>query len=170
MSLRSGDSHPWYKQRWPWLLMAGPLAVIIAGVVTTWLAIVSNDGLVTDDYYKQGLAVNQSLQRDHFASSLGLNGDVMRAGGSVRLFIRANEEVVLPKALMFKMAHPTRAGHDQQIEMLQEGIGFYSGKLDETLGGRWLVSIEDPAGKWRLQGEWFTDSGEPLHLSAQTGK
>jgi hypothetical protein len=34
--------------------------VIVAGAVTVWLAVVSNDGLVTDDYYKQGLAVNQT--------------------------------------------------------------------------------------------------------------
>ena len=33
MTLRS-DNEPWYKQRWPWLLMAGPIAVVIAGAVT----------------------------------------------------------------------------------------------------------------------------------------
>jgi hypothetical protein len=86
MTLRS-DNEPWYKQRWPWLLMAGPIAVVIAGAVTVWLAVISNDGLVTDDYYKQGLAVNQTLQRDHQASSLGLEADVMRSGQSMRLFI-----------------------------------------------------------------------------------
>ena len=64
---------PWYKQRWPWLLIAGPAFVIIAGAVTVWLAVVSNDGLVVDDYYKQGLAVNQRLHRDQQASTLGFD-------------------------------------------------------------------------------------------------
>jgi hypothetical protein len=41
--------------------------VIVAGFITAWLAVISNDGLVTDDYYKQGLTVNQRLQRDHQA-------------------------------------------------------------------------------------------------------
>ena len=58
MTLQS-NNQPWYKERWPWILMAGPGLVIVAGVITVWLAVVSNDGLVTDDYYKQGLAVNQ---------------------------------------------------------------------------------------------------------------
>ena len=63
MILRS-NNQPWYKERWPWILMAGPALVIVAGIITVWLAVISNDGLVSDDYYKQGLAVNQRLQRD----------------------------------------------------------------------------------------------------------
>ncbi|MEQ1516273.1 MAG: FixH family protein, partial [Usitatibacteraceae bacterium] len=37
---------PWYRQRWPWLLMAGPAIVVVAGFVTLALAIQSSDGLV----------------------------------------------------------------------------------------------------------------------------
>ena len=87
MTLRSTDSNPWYKERWPWLLMAGPAIVVVAGFITAWLAVVSDDGLVADDYYKQGLAVNQRLQRDHYASQLGLRADVMRSGDQIRLLM-----------------------------------------------------------------------------------
>lgn len=54
--------------------------------------------------------------------------------------------------------------------MISEGQGFYSGKLAVGVSGRWLVSIEDPAGQWRLQGEWQADSEEPLRLVAKAGK
>jgi hypothetical protein len=77
MSL-SKDNQAWYKEPWPWILMAGPGIVIIAGFVTAWLAVTSNDGLVTDDYYKQGLTVNQRLQRDNAAGKLGLHADIIR--------------------------------------------------------------------------------------------
>ncbi|PKO38108.1 MAG: hypothetical protein CVU33_10080 [Betaproteobacteria bacterium HGW-Betaproteobacteria-6] len=140
----NNDSRPWYKERWPWFLMAGPGVVIVAGFVTLWLAVVSNDGLVSDDYYKQGLAVNQSLQRDHQAGSLGLQGDVMRSGSSLRLLLRADSDAGLPSEIVLKLAH--------------------------HVSGRWLVSIEDPAAKWRLQGEWQADSLEPLRLMARSGK
>ncbi len=169
MTLRS-DNQPWYKQRWPWLLMIGPGLVVIAGAITVWLAVISNDGLVTDDYYKQGLAVNQALERDHRAGSLGLQADIMRAGSGVRLLIRGNNDVVLPSAIDLKLAHPTRAGQDQTIVMASEGQGFYGGKITGEVVGRWLVSIEDPAGQWRLHGEWQADSVEPLRLMAQAGK
>lgn len=169
MTLRS-DNQPWYKDRWPWILMAGPVVVILAGIVTVWLAVSSNDGLVTDDYYKQGLAVNQRLQRDHQAASLGLHGDIMRSGLNVRLLLGAESKADLPASIVLKLAHPTRAGQDQLVEMHSEGQGFYTGKLSTGLAGRWLASIEDPAGQWRLQGDWLTDSEEPVRLVAKTGK
>lgn len=169
MTLQS-NNQPWYKERWPWILMAGPGLVIVAGVITVWLAVVSNDGLVTDDYYKQGLAVNQRLHRDHLAGSLGLSADVMRAGLNVRLLLRAEGAAKLPEAITLKLAHPTRAGQDQLVQMTSEGQGFYSGKLAGDIGGRWLVSLEDPAGEWRLQGEWYADADEPLRLAAKVEK
>lgn len=169
MSLRSARQ-AWYKEPWPWLLMAGPAVVIVAGVVTVWLAVISNDGLVTDDYYKQGLAVNQRLQRDHQASSLGLRADVMRSGLNIRLLLNADPATKLPNAIVLKLARPTQAGEDQSLQMANEGQGFYSGKLTTNITGRWLVSLEDPAGEWRLQGEWVADSDEPLRLMAKSGK
>lgn len=161
---------PWYKQRWPWILMAGPALVIVAGLATAWLAIVSNDGLVADDYYKQGLAVNQTLHRDQRAAHLGLHADVMRAGLNVRLLLGADLEPRLPSAITLKLTHPTRKGFDQEIPMNAEGQGFYGGKLAEPVSGRWHVSLEDPAGEWRLQGDWVADSDEPLRLVARAEK
>ena len=65
------DSLPWYKERWTWLLMLMPATAIVAGFITLWLAITSFDGLVADDYYKQGLAINQTLARAN-AGATGL--------------------------------------------------------------------------------------------------
>ncbi len=169
MTLR-GDSKPWYKEPWPWILMAGPAIVIVAGFITAWLAIISNDGLVTDDYYKQGLAVNQRLQRDHQAAELGLRADVMRSGNQIRLLLATEVSANLPDNLVLKLAHPTRAGQDQLVSMASEGQGFYGGKLAADISGRWHVSIEDPAGKWRIQGGWQADAEEPLHLSSRPMK
>lgn len=167
MILKSSDKQPWYKEPWPWILMTGPVVVIVAGIVTTWLAIVSNDGLVTDDYYKQGLTVNQRLQRDHKAAAMGLHADVMRSGTNLRLLVGATTDTRLPEVISVKLAHPTQAGQDQLVKMLSEGQGFYSGQMATEIAGRWIVSIEDPAGEWRLQGEWLADSGEALRLVAR---
>ena len=169
MTLRS-EVQPWYKQRWPWILMAGPAVVIVAGFITFWLAFTSNDGLVTDDYYKQGLAVNQQLKRDHAATDLGLHADLMRSGLNLRLLIGAESAAQLPEEITLKVAHPTRSGLDQAVKMVSEGQGFYGGKLAEEISGRWLLTLEDPAGQWRLHGEWLADSMEPLRLTAKAAK
>ncbi|MBV5267272.1 MAG: FixH family protein, partial [Burkholderiaceae bacterium] len=63
-------SLPWYREPWPWILMSGPFIVVVAGFITAYLAVISNDGLVSDDYYKQGLTVNQRTERDQRAITL----------------------------------------------------------------------------------------------------
>lgn len=165
-----GNKKAWYKEPWPWILMAGPGLVIVAGVITVWLAVVSNDGLVTDDYYKQGLAVNQRMHRDQRAGNLGLHADLMRAEANVRLLLGATAEIALPDMIVVRLAHPTRSGQDQLLQMKAEGQGVYSGQLVADIGGRWLVSIEDPAGQWRLQGEWLADSADPIRLESKFEK
>ncbi len=49
---------PWYKQFWPWFLIAVPLITLVMGGVLLKLAISTEDSLVVDDYYKEGKAIN----------------------------------------------------------------------------------------------------------------
>ena len=70
---------PWYREPWPWILMAGPFAVIVAGLFTAWMAVTRADPLVVDNYYKEGLAINQVIERDQAAAHGRLPG-----GGDVR--------------------------------------------------------------------------------------
>lgn len=170
MRLQTSDNQPWYKEPWPWILMAGPVLVIVAGIITTWLAIRSNDGLVADDYYKQGLAINQQLQRDERAGQLGLRGDLMRSGLALRVMLAGSAQMAQPETLTLRIAHPTRAGMDQNIELAAEGQGMFSGKLGADISGRWHVVLQDASGQWRLQGEWQADAMEPLRLAAADGK
>ena len=67
---------PWYREPWPWLLMLGPALVIVAGAVTVALAVVSDDGVIAEDYYKRGLAIDRVLARDARARELGLSARV----------------------------------------------------------------------------------------------
>ncbi|MBK8524717.1 MAG: FixH family protein [Betaproteobacteria bacterium] len=162
------NSKPWYREPWPWILMAGPAIVVVAGFITAWLAISSSDGLVDDDYYKQGLAVNQRMARSDAASGLGLAAEVVVGdnGLDLRLFLSAREAAVLPENLVFKTVHPTRAGADQSVLLKRDSAGLYVGRLTAALRGRWHVSLEDQERKWRLTGDWNTDKASTLQLPA----
>jgi len=70
MAIAKFDARPWYREPWPWIIIAGPASAVVAGVALLWLAIDSNDGLVVDDYYKEGLAINQVIRRDQAAFDL----------------------------------------------------------------------------------------------------
>src|SRR3954470_22021591 len=107
-------SKSWYREPWPWLLMSGPALVIVAGFYTLWLAIQSDDGLVADDYYKRGLAINQTLSRAQRAEQMALVGRVEFDGDSPQIRARlSGSGNGLPPVLRLRLVHPTQAVADQ---------------------------------------------------------
>jgi len=135
---------PWYRQRWPWLIMAGPLAVLVAGAVTTWIAFASADGLVAEDYYKQGMAIKRRLAREEAARRQGISAQVELSSQ-----IAVTLQGAAPEALFVHLAHATRAGHDVQLRLVPSG-GKYVADLPPLPPGRWRIVIEDPRGAWLI--------------------
>jgi hypothetical protein len=64
---RHPDFRPWYREPWPWVLIAIPALTIIACGVTLWLALANPDYLVVDDDQYQ--AVKADLQAQQQTSS-----------------------------------------------------------------------------------------------------
>jgi uncharacterized protein len=144
------NSKPWYREPWPWFLMSGPIIVIIAALVSAWIAIRSSDGLVTEDYYKQGLVAGETLTRSKRAVELGISAGMRLTDDQVqiRLTSRQGER---PAALNIMLSHPTRAGIDQKSVLKPSGE-VYVGKLNLPASGHWLVLVEDEAKTWRVMG------------------
>jgi len=44
-----GQDLPWYRQFWPWFIIALPAAAVIASFFTLWLALSNPDYVVVDD-------------------------------------------------------------------------------------------------------------------------
>jgi hypothetical protein len=159
-------AQPWYRHPWPWILMAGPATVVVAGVITAYIAFSTSDGLVEDDYYKQGLAVNQSVSRNQRADALGLQAEVVLSddGLLLRVLLRARDAAVFPPLLHLRITHPTRGGADQLVVLRSDRSGFYTGKLSAPLNGRWHVALEDGEREWRLSGDWTIGKQLTLQL------
>ena len=126
--------------------MAGPAAVLVAGAVTTWIAFASADGLVAEDYYKQGMAINRRLAREDAAQHRGIAATVHLQAGSVRVELRG----AAPEALFLHLAHATRAGHDVRLRLTPGPDGVYAAELPPLPAGRWRAAIEDARGAWRI--------------------
>jgi len=139
---------PWYREPWPWILMAGPAAVIVAGAVTVWLAVSSADGLVADDYYRRGLAINQEIRRDRAVLDLGIAASVEARNGVLR--VRLTGGRAAPEALLAQLVHATRAGHDQRLRLARVAPGIYEALLPALPAGRWRLVLEDPRREWRI--------------------
>lgn len=157
----------WYREPWPWILMAGPAAAVVAGAITIWIAFASADGLVADDYYKQGLAINRVLARDENARRAGIAARVLIAGGQgggrARIDIVLGGRMELPGELVLRFSHVSRAGNDREVRLQHVDANRYAAMLPPLPAGRWRVSVEDTQGQWRVTGSW---QGEDLPFTA----
>ena len=157
-------AQPWYREPWPWILMAGPATVVVASLFTAWLAVRSDDGLVVDDYYQQGLAINKTLGRSVAAERLGIMAEISMADDG-RVQVRLN--AAAGGALTLQFAHPTRAGMDQSLKLAMVQPGVYEGNLQRPLqAGRWHVVLARR--DWRLAGDWTMPATTALSLDGRT--
>lgn len=156
---------PWYRHRWPWLLMVPPLAAVVGGVITIVLAVRSNDGMVAADYYKRGLAINAELSRSQRAAELGLAAEI-RAGGEASgdsVHVRVNAQHPLPAepTLRIRLVHPGRSGADR-VAVLARVTAEPDGSSAEYRGAWGEAAPLQAAVAWRvvLEGrEWRLDGG-----------
>ncbi len=54
-------SPPWWRYGMVWMVIAGPALVVVAGLVTAWIAVDGADTLVSSDYYRRGIEINKTL-------------------------------------------------------------------------------------------------------------
>ncbi len=54
-------SLPWWRYPLVWLVISGPAVVVVAGIITTWIAVRSQDPVVDENYYQKGLNINKTL-------------------------------------------------------------------------------------------------------------
>lgn len=148
-------SNPWYREPWPWLLMAGPAAVVVAGIATTVVAVTSFDGMVADDYYRQGLAINRVIAREEAARRLGVSAALSFGPERTRVRVSLAGQP-RPASLRLAMAHPTLRGEDQSILLAPVAAGVYEGAMRPPRAGTFHVHVEDGEGRWRLAGAWST--------------
>jgi hypothetical protein len=153
------DSRPWYREPWPWIVMAGPAIVIVAGVITAWIAFAGADGLVSDDYYKQGLAINRVIARGEAAAQRGLAGELaIGASGELRVRLEQRaDQTPLPAAVRVRLVHPTRASEDRVVEALRSEAGDYRAQVDRPAGLQWHAVVD--TSEWRLEGSLPADGG-----------
>lgn len=155
MTMSQAPVAPWYRHRWPWLLMAGPAFVLVAGTITSYIAIRDQDALVVGDYYKKGKAINQDLRRDRAAAALGLKMelDYKASAGQLEGHISSNAPLA-DNQLMLHLAHATQPEKDVRVLVKLAPDGSFHVPLPMLERSRWTVLVEPMHLGWRLEGRW----------------
>ncbi|MCA1926616.1 MAG: FixH family protein [Thiobacillus sp.] len=156
---------PWYREPWPWFLASLPASAVVAGLVTVWIAATNSDGLVVGDYYKAGLAINQTLARDDAARAMNLAATVHESDGTLAVTLTGSLPA-WPELLQLTLAHPTRPGMDRTLTLHHAGAGRYRAVLPPLAAGKWHVQIAGPQGNWRLAGVLHTPFDAAVTLAA----
>lgn len=146
---------PWYKQRWPWLLMIGPAWVIVGGIIMVSLAAQRPDALVVDDYYKQGKAINQDLSRDRAASRIGVEARLSYDPATSRLSGKVSAATSLQgTSIRVRLAHSTMPEKDLVLLVIPDAAGEFTVALPMLEQAKWRVVVEPLERSWRLAGAW----------------
>ena len=149
-ALQREDEEPWYRQFWPWFLIALPGSVVIAALSTVYIANRHADDLVVDDYYKDGLAINVQLEKQQRASELGVSAGIRVLGHRVQVRLQgAGDEV---GTLTLLLSHPLEADSDFSLALSPVATGLYVAEMPARAQPNWHWTLYPEAGDWRLDG------------------
>jgi hypothetical protein len=166
------QTKPWYREPWPWILMALPMAAVIGSTATAFIAVVKEDPLVVDNYYKEGLAINQVLARDHLAAQGQYRAQLLFSEDHslVRLHLTSNG-APLPDAVQLQLVHPSKAELDRKVALKAGQAGWYEGSIAGLQrGARWQLQVQggESGQGWRLTGDWRTAEGNAVTLEPRS--
>lgn len=165
------QSKVWYKEPWPWILMAGPLLVVIAALSTFYIAYKNSSDLVSDDYYKDGKHIDLDLKRDQEAVKRDIRAQVFVSpdNTAAKVFISGDFDKQVPVKLTF--LHPAKKAYDQTVELSEAGLPQSGDKTEfsaqfEPLAAakHWYVRLEDGGNVWRVEDKWIVSQGHAVDL------
>lgn len=145
-----GDTRPWYRQFWPWFLIALPACVVVAALWTAYIASRHADDLVADDYYTDGLAINVQLAKTQRATELGISAQLRFTGNTVDVELSGP---VKDTGLRLLLSHPIEADRDFAVTLARVAPGLYRGALGQEVAPHWLWTLQGlRRDDWRLDG------------------
>jgi hypothetical protein len=144
------SANPWYKEFWPWFIIALLGSVVTASLITVSIAFRHADDLVVDDYYKVGLAINQRLEHREAAQRLGIDITLSLTGEQVFLSTR---NIAPSSELTLLLAHPMEADKDFTVTLLPgpDGVFFATLPTQVSHAWHWSVSGAEPE-VWLVSG------------------
>lgn len=162
--MRREDDKPWYRQFWPWFIIALPAASVVGGLSTVWIAMQTTDSLViqSDDGVQAAAARGIVAESEARRLELGARFEIDVETGAIRVVLDRGRRDALPAQLHLEMTHPAFADSDLEIALNRamndaDDNPVYAGHVATVpKGKRYLVLRNGNA--WRLSAIWRGES------------
>lgn len=140
----------WYRHFWPWVVFGIPAATIVAGVVTLYLASKTQDSLVADDYYKQGLAINRVLDKVASANRQQIQARLNMSGNHFEITLSGKADP-WPDSLSLYLLHPTLGARDHTFLLRRRGKDLvYDSDQELPSSGHWNIRLLPNGEDWQI--------------------
>ena len=154
------DIQPWYRQFWPWFIIALLAFSVIAGLTTVWIALQTTDSLVVQSDDDIQAVAERRIDAERLATELGLAAlvEINETTGTVSAAMRSGTLDPVPATLELEVAHPAFADRDQTITLHKalpdaSGNPVWAGHFVEVPDGRRYLTLRS-GDAWRLSDEW----------------
>lgn len=154
---------PWYKQFWPWFLIVLPLTVVIWTLITVVIFQRHSVVLVTENYVKEGKAIQVDLSQTRQAKQLKLSAEISQHQLLTQIWLNKGKLGNYPP-LTFYFAHSTLAEKDFVKTLTADAKGYYRFHNESPLVGRWFVKMFPVDAAWMLQGQVDFSQGKLVLL------
>lgn len=143
----------WYKQFWPWLIIFFPASAVVAGTITVIIAVQNSDTLVKDNWYKDGLAINQELDKQIAAKRMGIAAHITINRENSQLILSLdNIDPANIRTINVVLVHPTQPEKDAQYQAFFTPTGNYVTQLPAIPAGFFHLRIDADNTEWQLTG------------------
>lgn len=148
--MQEQDTKPWYKQFWPWFLIAIPLSSLIVGTQVIRLASDGTNSMVVDDYYKEGKSINARLDKVERAKELNIKTKLSIQDGSIALnFLSGAPQS--GEALKLDFFHATLEEKDFVVFLTRDANGIYRYSDTFSVSGKWRLRLTPIDESWKVQ-------------------
>ena len=149
-SLPQGDELPWYRYPFLWLAILLPATSVVGGLTLLYIAIVNADTPVVDEWYKEGRAINRSVEQERLAARLGIRLELAQVGAGIQARLSSEAGIPMPDTLNVSLRHPTLPERDVTLALEHIEGALY--RSDGTLphDGRRAATVTASGDHWRL--------------------
>lgn len=140
---------PWYKQFWPWFIIAVPALSMVLSITMMTLAINTTDSMVNDDYYKEGKGINLQLSKIQEARAQNIKTQLSITPNNVSVtFISGVPQG--GEAIELEFFHATLIDRDFKVLLTKDGNGVYRAQINNDIVGKWKLSLHPYNQQWKI--------------------